>query len=150
MDTINQEYIDFLISNPKRQVIVNDEIVGNKIDKYVEDGRFINGYNFYITKNKIGKEFLQLDIITSCNNKIQYEKRIIIDKLNNKLKKVYGFNKMEFEIDKSQYISVNTSIKYFIKSKDFTNFIEYYKLGEKLYEEEQELTSNLYNNLNEN
>jgi hypothetical protein len=150
METITQEHINFLLENPTRNLIVNDEDVGNKINKYVNSGTYINGYNAYITKNKNDKEFIQLDIITSCHNKIQYEKRIIIDKSTNKLKKVYGFNNMEFGIDTPQYISVNTTIKYYIESKDFDNFNDCHTLGANLYEEEQEKTAKWFDNLDIN
>ncbi len=150
METILQEHINFLLENPTRNLIVNGEDVGNKINKYVKNGTYINGYNVYIKKNKNDKEFIQLDIITSCHNKIQYEKRIIIDKTTNKLKKVYGFNNMEFGIDIPRYISVNTSIKYFIESKDFVKVSEYHTLGEKLYEEEQEITNKWFGSIDNN
>jgi pSer/pThr/pTyr-binding forkhead associated (FHA) protein len=147
METITQEHINFLMENPRRNLIVNGKDVGNKINKYVDSGTYINGYNVYITKNKNDKKFIQLDIITSCHNKIQYEKRIIIDKSTNKLKKVYGFNNREFGIDIPQYISVNTSIKYFMESKDFDNISDYHTLGAKLYKEEEEMTIKWFNNL---
>ena len=141
METIKQEYIDFLLKNPKRNLIVNNKDVSNEINKRVNDGTYINGYNVYVTKNKSGKEFIQFDIITSCHNKIQYEKLIIIDKYTNKLKKVCGFNNMEFSIDIPEYISVNTSIKYYIECKDFNDFKYYHSLGAKLYNEEQQSKS---------
>ena len=89
---INQSNLDFIISNPLRNLCVNGEEFHNIIGKDTGGGYYKNGYETKIITNGKGKEYLQINIISISCGIIDYEMKILIDILKRKVKRCLGFH----------------------------------------------------------
>ena len=114
MVSIKQEYIDFILKNPKRPLRETGIVIGGRemIGKNTHEGRYKNGYESKIILSKKKKKYMQINIITSRAGIVNYELKAMINLLTNKVKRLVGGDNNDLmNISKNPTEYVNNHLK---------------------------------------